>query len=156
MALSDRIAVMDAGRIVQVGPPSDIYDRPANAFIAGFIGDANFFDATVSAAANGLFTLAAPEVERVVTAPAGAFGVGDRVRLMVRPEQLALSAERPDGNALRVRIEGVAFLGDASAVDVRTAAGRPLSVRTARRDLPPVGSETWVSWAAEAGIVLKP
>ena len=155
MALSDRIAVMDAGRIVQVGSPRDIYDRPANAFIADFIGNANFFDAIVSATANGLLTLAAPEVERVLTAPAGTFRVGEQVRLMVRPEHLALGAERPNGNALRVRIEAIAFLGDASAVEVRTAAGRPLSVRTARRDLPPAGSETWVSWPAEAGIVLK-
>lgn len=84
--MSDRIAVMDAGRVIQCGPPEEVYERPQESFVADFIGISNLLDGEVVDA--GRVRLANGDV---VPAPLeDRHGVGDQVKLAVRPEKIAL------------------------------------------------------------------
>lgn len=107
LAVSDRIVVMENGRIAQVGTPADLYDRPASAFIANFIGDANLIEGHAAA---GMFT--AEGVQLAITGGDGAAAVS------IRPERIALRAE-PSGPAT---ITGVTYLGSRMEYEVRLGA----------------------------------
>ena len=94
LALSDRIVVMSNGRIEQIGSPWEIYERPANAFVADFIGGSNLIDAIVirvDAGATIIRNRWRPDIARVAQY---ACSVGDRVVAMVRPERVRLIADR--------------------------------------------------------------
>jgi spermidine/putrescine transport system ATP-binding protein len=131
MTMSDRIAVMRAGRIEQLGTAEELYERPATAFVAGFLGVSNLLDGRVTAAGGGLLEieLAGGRRIRATIADAGN-AVGDSVRAGVRPEKLKLSKlsddEQPatsagagtDGEAGTNVIEGRVL--DASYIGVST------------------------------------
>ena len=87
LALSDRIVVMSNGRIEQIGSPREIYERPANAFVADFIGNSNLLDAAVIAVGSDAITV---RTDRglMLRAASTAHGIGDRVVVMIRPEQV--------------------------------------------------------------------
>ena len=114
MRLSDRIAVMDRGLVVQVGTPEDIYDRPATRFVAGFVGQANLLGGHVTAGAVVLDDCDAP-LPRVVTRPASG-----PVVACLRPEHLR---RHGDGSALPVTIQGVHFQGDHRRYVAETRSG---------------------------------
>jgi ABC-type Fe3+/spermidine/putrescine transport system ATPase subunit len=113
MSLSDRIMVMDRGRILQSGTPREIYERPAVEFIARFVGAANFLDGVIG---NGIPDAASVRTAlgtlRVRTAINGRMP-GDKVRLVLRPEAIRLEPRRETGGANRVpaRIEGAVYTG---------------------------------------------
>jgi len=126
LAVGDRIAVMRAGRIVQAGAPEDIYHRPADAFVAGFVGAANLIEAEV----------AEPQVLRLwgaaaVAADAGAHPAGARLTAVIRPEAVRLAL---DGEAsLPATVTGRIFAGAVTRIEAAPAAA-PDRVLTA--DLP--------------------
>ena len=112
MRMADRVAVMDRGRIVQVGTPAQVYRRPASRFVASFVGGANLFEGLVS---GGVLWCAAAQAGLRVTMADGPGALG------VRPERVVCRAAglgRVDG-----RVENVAFLGARSRVEVRLAGG---------------------------------
>ena len=84
MAMADRIAVLESGRVAQVGTPEEVYRRPASRFVAGFLGEVNLFDGTVLAQADGLVQVASA-VPLAVAAGAEVLSVGDAVAVAVRP-----------------------------------------------------------------------
>jgi iron(III) transport system ATP-binding protein len=103
LAMSDRIAVMSSGHLVQVGTPEEIYERPATAEVAAFIGRSNFVDGTVTSVAGdvALVELEAANVRFEV--PRGEFTVGDEVTVSFRPERASLvtpAAAAPDASVL--------------------------------------------------------
>ncbi|OGA13052.1 MAG: Fe3+/spermidine/putrescine ABC transporter ATP-binding protein [Betaproteobacteria bacterium RIFCSPLOWO2_02_FULL_63_19] len=114
LALSHEIAVMNEGRIVQIGAPRDIYERPHNRFVADFVGSANFLEATVIGRDDRA------DIYQVQTAIGNllAFAVeplkpGDGVVISLRPEDTQLSAHRPDTlNAFEGVVEAKLFLGE--------------------------------------------
>jgi len=112
LALSDRIVVMSNGRIEQIGAPREIYERPANAFVADFIGSSNLLDAVVLGAEREAMII---RTDRGVTLRAASanFAAGDRVVAMVRPERIRFaSAREPEGNnVLTAHVREVTFLG---------------------------------------------
>jgi ABC-type sugar transport system ATPase subunit len=118
MALGDRIAIMNKGRLEQLGAPMEVYDRPATLFAARFIGSPpmNLIDAEVT---NGHLTAAGG---LVMTAPAG-IGRGDRVIAGVRPESLTVADSDPDPHAARGRVVSREALGDETIYVVETEAG---------------------------------
>ena len=92
LAISDRVAVMEKGRVAQLGTPEDIYRRPASAFVAEFVGTANGLDAVVQESGSGLIRVEGwPELLRVEAA--SAYSAGQRLRLYLRPEELQLGAD---------------------------------------------------------------
>jgi iron(III) transport system ATP-binding protein len=117
LTLSDQIAVMEGGHIVQLGTPREIYDSPRNRFAAEFIGSANFLEGT---------TVAAPDTESVaeVQTPQGILRCtsvekidgGESVSVAIRPENVLITRTKPsttDDNVLMGRVESVVFLGEA-------------------------------------------
>ena len=136
MTMADRIVVLRAGRIEQIGAPLALYNHPANRFVAGFIGSPqmNFLDAAVHARANGTARLALAAAPQNVSPPialAAAPAVGARVLLGIRPEHVRL--ERGDGDEveLPVTIERAEQLGTASFVYARTADGALVTIHVA-------------------------
>ena len=159
LAMSDRIAVMAAGRLAQVGPPAEIYDRPATRFVAEFIGEANLFEGRAEAALGG-FRLTAPDGLAVLVA--GAPPAGGRATIALRPEKLALGAAPGalDGfdNRLPGRIESVNFLGGTSLARIEIAGGRHLLAAASNdggRTLPGPGATVEVGWRSGDAVLLK-
>lgn len=134
LALSDRIAVMDNGRLEQIGEPLQIYRYPATPFVAGFIGHTNFLTGEVVSVAGGQAQVRleppaeseAPSGECIITLPAGDLAAGRRVMIALRPERFSL-ASAGEANALAGRIEEIMFLGAVTRLRVQTAAG-PITV----------------------------
>jgi spermidine/putrescine ABC transporter ATP-binding subunit len=144
MSMADRIAVMNDGRIEQLGSPEEVYRRPASRFVADFIGDSNFFAATVQGDVAEL-----PDGSRVPCA-----GGGGVATLMVRPEAVRLA---PDA-ALRGTVVQTSFLGKHLRVAVETKASEA-PVVVALHDAsaqPAVGDVVGLAWAPADGIVLEP
>lgn len=128
--MADRIVVMSNGRVEQSGSPQEIYHRPANAFVADFIGRANFFDGI---AGTGRIQLG--EVSLTVTAPLN-FQPGSAVRIAIRPEMAALDAAQPD-NVLPAKVTFVRDLGPVRDIYLDTPLG-PMIVEYALGEEAPV------------------
>ncbi|MFI9642579.1 ABC transporter ATP-binding protein [Micromonospora sp. NPDC051925] len=128
MAMSDRIAVMESGRVRQIGAPQEIYHRPATAFVARFIGRSNVLDLPVVTATAETVTVGLPDgSETEVTAPTGhGLRTGDTALVSVRPEHLGLTSATEAG-ALTGRVTEVEFTGMATNLVVEVA-GEPVQV----------------------------
>jgi putrescine transport system ATP-binding protein len=163
MTLSDRIAVMDAGRVRQVGTPTEIYEYPASRFVAGFIGAITAVPATVRSLSEGTALLDVPAFGAAVTARAVP-GLVPRqeVTLAIRPEKLAISQAPPAaGNRVEGRVAGLAYFGKDSLYRIALPTGQVLSahavnarrgpeaLRVADRD-----DRVWISFDPAAAIVL--
>ncbi len=131
LRMSDRIAVMRDGQLMQVGKSVDIYQRPANLFVAGFIGDANFLAATCVArnAQGARFRLACggDEVVEIELQDAPGIEVGAAATLVVRPERISLVA--PESALLRGAVPEVIYSGSDLMLHARLADGSLLRVR---------------------------
>ena len=126
LAVSDRVAVVNGGRIEQVDRPESVYRRPASRFVAEFVGDNNLFEAEVS----GDGTRAHLVDDPAVTVPlADERAPGERVTISVRPEALRLGG---GAVTLTARVENVEFLGESYRLHCEWA-GRDLLVRTSER-----------------------
>ncbi|HEX7126423.1 MAG TPA: ABC transporter ATP-binding protein [Thermodesulfobacteriota bacterium] len=158
LALADRIAVMNGGRIEQVAGPVELYERPVNRFVADFIGRSNLLAATVVEADGRRAVCRVGEADRIVLVADGAWtplAPGRTLTLAARPEKLALALpqEAPAGrNALHGVIEHVTYLGMITEVRVRLATGDILDVveqnstADGRRAARHVGDRVAVHW----------
>jgi spermidine/putrescine transport system ATP-binding protein len=125
LTMSDRLAVLRDGRLMQVGTPSEVYSRPANAYVAGFLGMTNMYDARVTEVTDGVATCRVGELEVTVEADQPAT-VGDELSLVVRPERIVICANDAldpgdGGNAFSGQVEHLVFRGAHTQVDVRVA-----------------------------------
>jgi spermidine/putrescine transport system ATP-binding protein/putrescine transport system ATP-binding protein len=164
LTLSDRIAVMQGGRVLQVDTPTGLYETPRSRAVASFIGSMNFFPgqvrrngaASVAIDAEGLGIVPLPEGQE--ERPDGA-----NVQIAVRPEKFVLSAERPaEGPAVQGHLATSAFLGERSHFYVRidnreapVAVSVPNQTR-AGGGLPPGDAPVWLSWKPGSVVVLDP
>lgn len=162
MTLSTRIGVMDAGRIIQVGEPAEIYEYPATRFVADFIGSVNMFE--------GRVVEDEPDYVRIASAEAGAdihvghgvtCTIDQQVWYAVRPEKIRISRERPEDavNLLRGVVDEVLYFGDQSTYRVRLDSGR--AVKASKPNLVRYDEDAiswdepvWLSWDDTAGVVL--
>ena len=133
LAMSDRIAVMDHGRLLQVGTPAQIYDTPASRAVMEFIGSANAFAGRIGTASNATAGIAAVELDglgRVLARGDRALAAGTPVTLMVRPERTRLGAEQPlaDAGALAGTVVKIAHLGFVTHVTARLDDGHEVLV----------------------------
>lgn len=147
--MADRIAVMNHGRIEQLGPPQELYERPATAFVASFLGASNLLPGTVEGP--GAIRLESGDLVR-----ANVDGRTGRVAAGVRPEKVTLG---PGGgeNRLEGTVVESAYIGVATQIVVRTRAGVvqvfAQNVGTGG-DVPAPGSPVTVSWSPEATFVV--
>ncbi|MDH3230061.1 MAG: ABC transporter ATP-binding protein [Alphaproteobacteria bacterium] len=128
LTMSDRVAVMNQGRILQVGSPRAIYDHPAERFVANFIGDTNFLEADIVSAANGEATVRLASGRTVrATAPEGSAPEG-KVTVVIRPEHARLARGR-DEAPLSGRLEHVVYFGTDTHYHLRLDGDVPFVVR---------------------------
>jgi spermidine/putrescine transport system ATP-binding protein len=128
LTMSDRIAVMSAGKILQVGSPHDIYEHPAERFVAGFIGETNFLDAEVVATSAGSATVKLPSGKQIPAGLPEGFQPGSRVSLAVRPERAQIVAADADATLAGV-IDNLVYLGTDTHFHLRLDGGEAFIVR---------------------------
>jgi spermidine/putrescine ABC transporter ATP-binding subunit len=163
MAISDRIVVMNRGRVEQVGTAREIYRAPATQFVANFIGASNTFSGTVAGLEDGLVILETP-LGTLRGARAGA--VADRLargapaNLVIRPEEIRVGGSdaeppAPGLGSIRGQVAVVSYLGATVDLSVRAADGSLVLARGVDRDLGdfPVGATVSLSWPAATGMV---
>jgi spermidine/putrescine transport system ATP-binding protein len=146
--MSDRIAVMSAGRILQVGSPRDIYDRPAERFVADFIGETNFLNARVDGVADGKARLTLDSGAQVSATVAEGFQPNGRATVVVRPEHTRLTREPAD---LSGTVENIVYFGTDTRIYVRLAGGELFTVRQQNTRGTGVGVATGDSIGIEIG-----
>jgi len=151
LTMSDRIGVMDEGRLLQVGTPEEIYEHPRSRFVADFIGDINLITGTVS----GPDRVRLGNGQEVAVRAPGA--VGDSVTLALRPERLELydlDEPMPDNHTkLRGKVIRRMYYGDAYFYDVEVGLDQPLEVKEENRpgvETYEMGEETVVCWDPSA------
>jgi spermidine/putrescine ABC transporter ATP-binding subunit len=158
MTMSDRIAIMNRGRIEQVGAPGAIYEQPRNAFVGRFLGEANLIDGTIESVAGGEAVLRIAGGTALRARIEGAAAPGRAAALFVRPEKLAFGTSGGNGNAVSGTVRRRSFLGSMIRSVVEVAPGVLLTVDSANRGgdagAPPVGAAASVGWEAAHGLVL--
>jgi len=159
MTLSTRIGVMNEGEIVQIGEPTQIYEKPASRFVADFIGSVNLFEGTVDTAAPDAMRIITDSVGPVLVNPVAGLTQGQKVTVALRPEKITLSRSEPSGNnILHGMVEDVAYMGNLSIYRVRLANGTLVRVTRSNRlaEQEPISwdQEIWGQWGNAAGVVL--
>jgi spermidine/putrescine transport system ATP-binding protein len=160
LAMSDRIAVMNGGRVDQIGSPREIYERPKTAFVADFIGSLNALELTVDERVGDYAVARLGENERVVVPVGPEVRTGDVVRVAVRPERVMIGpidgSVADSGSRLEGEIVEAVYLGMYTQFHVETRAGRLVCHRFAEESTTPLGSGSRValSWEPEHASVL--
>jgi len=163
MALATRIAVMDHGKVVQVGTPSQIYEFPASRFVADFVGTTNLFEGTVVSCEPGVITVHCPETGcDLLVDEDGRFAPGQSVWVALRPEKIRLGKQPPAGarvNQLRGMVWELGYLGNRSTYRIKTTSGKLVTAfsqnerRTSEWAID-WSDEVFVSWDADAAVLL--
>ena len=167
MTMASRIAVMSEGRFLQVGAPDEIYETPANRFVADFIGNVNLTDGT----------LTVDEVDHVVVRCAdcthyvghGITGTeGMKVAVAIRPEKIRISRDAPSStadepgsefNRVRGTVKDMAYFGSFTVYHLLLASGATLKISASnterhRDHAIAAGDSVWASWSPTAQVVL--
>ncbi|KKW63194.1 ABC transporter ATP-binding protein [Mycolicibacterium elephantis] len=160
LTMSDRIAVMNAGNVDQIGTPTEIYDRPSTVFVASFIGQANLWAGTQTGRANRNFV----EVDVLGTTLKARPGdttiePGGHATLMVRPERIRVSMEAPTGDVATVvaTVTDLTFQGPVLRLSLAAPDGSTIVAHVGpEQDLPLLrpGDHVHVCWAPDASLVL--
>jgi len=155
VALGDRVAVMRDGRLLQIAPPVDLYNAPADPFVAEFTGATNSFAGRAIEGGTGTIRVALADGIEFKARSAGTVAAGSAVRIAVRPENTRLEAPdaisaRPDWNALEGRINALRYQGTQTAYDVTVGASQWEVIETGTRPHYAAGSRVVVRVAAEA------
>ena len=162
MTVADRIGVMDHGRLIQVGTPPEIYERPNSRWVADFIGEVNLIEGrVVDVGASDTVIASAAAGQLRALSPTDA-KPGDVVWVALRPEKVRIAHAPPptDGeNCVAGQVGNIGYLGDLSVYKVRLDNGIVMKAAVAnvtRLIERPIGSEdrVWLSWASEAAMVL--
>jgi spermidine/putrescine transport system ATP-binding protein len=153
LAMSDRIAVMNGGKVEQIGSPREIYEHPDSAFVADFIGSLNALAFRVEELVGGYAVMRVSERERMVVALDSNVRVGDATRIAVRPERIHIGtngAANDGGSRLEGTVAEIIYLGSSTQFHVDTAIGRVISTRLADESLGTfeTGSHVVLSWDA--------
>jgi spermidine/putrescine transport system ATP-binding protein len=163
LTMSDRLVVMDAGRIEQLGSPRELYEHPATRFVANFIGTSNILTGRLERRGD-IWALAGlgPD-ERVLVANPGQVQPGEDVELAVRPEKVVLRTEQdpppPDRSALRAKVDEVVYLGTSTQYRTVTDDGETIAVYRQNASATPgadvlTGEVGWLEWPPEHSYVL--
>jgi putrescine transport system ATP-binding protein len=163
MALSSRIVVMDKGEFQQVGTPKEIYEFPANRFVADFIGTINTFKGVVTAVDDETISVYSDEAgETLAALSKQLFEIGQQVEVAVRPEKIFVEKEKSTREG-DICIEGVVddlgYLGNRSLYRIQLATGKIVQVssQNRRRSINRFlewDDKVWLSWRPRSSIVL--
>jgi spermidine/putrescine transport system ATP-binding protein len=162
LTMSDRLVVMNAGRIEQLGSPRDVYEHPRTRFVAGFIGTSNVLTGSVARLDGATAIIGASDGESVSVPNAVAAGVvaGQTMHLTVRPEKIVIDTHQPPPGrcAIRGTVTEVVYLGTSTHYAVSTPYGSDLSVYVQNssdaEDVATRGDGVWLSWRPEHSLAL--
>jgi spermidine/putrescine transport system ATP-binding protein len=163
LTMSDRLVVMNAGRIEQLGSPRELYEYPATRFVANFIGTSNILTGRLERKGDAWALAGLGPDQRVLVADAGQAAQGEEVELAVRPEKMVLRAEHdpppPDRCALRATVTEVVYLGTSTQYRTVTDAGTAVAVYRQNASATPgaevlTGQVGWLEWPPEHTYVL--
>jgi putrescine transport system ATP-binding protein len=163
MTLADRIAVMDKGEVRQIGSPTEVYEFPANRFVASFIGSITTFAATVAGQADGHLRLHVADFgAEVLARHVPGLTAGQEVSLALRPEKISISRTRPEtGNMVEGVVKDLAYFGKDSLYRITLPSGALVqvhAVNTRRGDegarVADWDDKVWLSFDPAAAIVL--
>jgi putative spermidine/putrescine transport system ATP-binding protein len=152
LTMSDRVAVFHAGDIAQIAPPGDIYEKPADAYVAGFVGENNLLSGSIEASPGGL-TAVRLSSGAVVSVACSWSGSGP-VTLAVRPEKMRLNQDAEGlANRISARVTELAYLGDQLRMLVDLGGSQIAMVKIAAFDKnrPQVGDTVDIGWNPEDG-----
>lgn len=128
LVLSDRIAIMNRGRLEQIGPPAEIYNRPSNAFVADFVGESNILPGIVIDGRPGLVQIALDNGLHLEAA--GELPRGARVGAMIRPERFVPADDEPHGrNRFRGTVSEIVYIGASQKYRLRLDSGAEILLR---------------------------
>jgi putrescine transport system ATP-binding protein len=164
MTLASRIAVMDKGRFVQTGTPTEIYEYPCNRFVADFFGTVNMFPGTLARLDGDIAVIDSADLRAPILARSrGDMGIGDPAWIAVRPEKISISKEPPSATGITV-LKGVvwdlAYYGNLSLYRVKTESGTIVQVSAQNRIRSSQRVVEWdehvyLSWDSRSSVVLK-
>ena len=164
LTMSDRIAVMRAGKALEIDEPAALYERPKTPFCADFLGTMNFFKGKVSTIGGGEATIQTEDMGQIVSkGPNMDFQSGDEVIVAIRPENVEIAIDKPaDASAVLGRVRASAYLGDRAHVYVNVE-GRADPVLSAMQNLGGAVSrigrgerDIWLTWSEESAVILPP
>jgi spermidine/putrescine transport system ATP-binding protein len=159
LTMSDRVAVMNEGRVLQIGPPQEIYNHPSERFVADFIGDTNFLKADVLAANGQEVTLKLASGAKInVTLPKGMSGAGGQVTIAVRPERAVLCTDA-SAALLQGELQNIVYFGTDTHYHIKLPDGNAFTARvqnTRSRQAPfELGAQIGIAIEPEAIQVLR-
>jgi spermidine/putrescine transport system ATP-binding protein len=160
LTMSDRIAVMNEGKVEQLGSPRDIYEHPATRFVAGFIGTSNILSGDVKSLSGDSAVILSDGGQHIEVPAREGLAVGDGLELTVRPEKMDLRSDPADCAACRVRgtVTEVVYLGTSTNYNVLTSTGAEVTVfvqnSTSSDDVATRGQEIWLSWEPRHSYVI--
>jgi spermidine/putrescine transport system ATP-binding protein len=159
LTMSDRIAVMSEGRVLQIGAPEEIYERPIGRFVADFIGETNFLAGQVKAGRTREVVVQVDGVLPVHVTRERAVGMNEDVTVAIRPEKISLHAEPPTPQAVPGVVREVVYTGTDTRYLVQITESTVVAVRqqntgTGAKAGFPVGTQVYLHWQPESARLL--
>lgn len=163
--MSDRIAVMNAGRVEQMDTASQVFEYPQTEFVAQFMGASNFFSATVRSIAEGFLSLGMSDGDSFTVPNPGSLSKGEEVRFVVRPEKLDLRSRDLSSHGIPcmpVTIEDRVYQGVSTVWVVKSAAGERFVIYEQNeqpfeeRGKFAVGGSAFLCWSARHTVLMRP
>ncbi len=157
LILADRIAVMDRGRVAQIAPAREVYESPASAFVADFIGRTNFVPGVIEAIEADHMRIRIEGAGVIDGAKVESRRVGDAVTLAIRPERVVLSSRDGTPGRLDGIVVDIEYLGPITYVTCRSASGIELTAAVQNQEhasLPATGQAVALSWSRGSAVVL--
>jgi len=163
MTMASRLAVMSHGRLLQVGAPAQIYEAPANRFVADFIGNVNLVEGKVVEASAGHLVVACADMQHRIE-PGGTFAPGAAVSVALRPEKIRIEPDAPGdtapaANRVRGTVRDIAYFGSFTVYHLALPSGAVLKVSEGNVERSTAGhlaagAAAWASWSPTAPVVL--
>ena len=151
LAMSDEIVIIDKGIIQQIGSPKEIYTNPNNEFVADFIGSINSMDGIIDSVGDNLIVKCCDNIPITVKKNNQQFSKGDRVRLMIRPEDLVISSSLQPNyeNVLQGKVEIIQYLGEKNSCMIRINNQVKFMVSTNKRESYQINDNIWLHFQTD-------
>ena len=159
LAMSDQIVVMNAGRIEQIGTPSEVYEQPETSFVASFLGKANIVTGSIASVVQGIAAISIAGDRTLEVAASDRLKPGETVKLVIRPQRLKIAAANGTGvaNLFPGRVVSAAYLGGNAAYEVDVGGSLALrAVNPIAGQLWPEGASVSVSFDPQGCVLLDP
>ena len=154
MTMSDRIAVMSDGLILQIDNPVEIYEKPKSRFVADFIGESNIFEGKIKTMEEGILHAECKQGDCLLYGKG--FEAGEDIFISVRPEYLMLSKEKQEGFSLKAKIIDYVFMGTLVKAILLTEDGKEIKYsRFEKNQSLDIGDEVYLYWDYDKGVAIK-